>query len=41
MKTFKILNRTVSFDDGLSAYKYIMNKGIDYRTEFLIRYLSL
>lgn len=41
MKTFKILNNTVSFDEDLSIFKNIMNKGVDYRTEFLIRYLGL
>lgn len=41
MKTFKILNHTVSFDEDLANYKDIMNKAIDYRTEFLIRYLGL
>mgnify|MGYP000073278420 CR=1 FL=1 len=41
MKTFKILNHTISFDEDLAIYKDIMNKAIDYRTNFLIRYLSL
>ena len=41
MKTFKILNHTLSFDEDLANYKYIMNKGVDYRTLFLIRYLGV
>lgn len=41
MKTFKILNHTISFDEDLANYKDIMNKAIDYRTNFLIRYLGL
>ena len=41
MKTFKILNNTLSFDEDLANYKDIMNKGVDYRTLFLIRYLGL
>ena len=41
MKTFKILNHTLSFDEDLANYKYIMNKGVDYRTLFLIRYLGI
>lgn len=41
MKTFKILNNTVSFDEDLGNYKNIMNAGVDYRTDFLIRYLGV
>ena len=41
MKTFKIFNNTVSFDEDLVIYKNIMDKAINYRTEFLIRYLGI
>lgn len=41
MKTFKIFNNTVSFDEDLAIYKNIMDKAINYRTEFLIRYLGI
>ena len=41
MKNFKIFNNVVSFDEDLVNYKNIMDKAIDYRTDFLIRYLGI
>lgn len=41
MKTFKIFNNTISFNEDLIIYKNIMDKAVDYGTSFLIRYLGL
>lgn len=41
MKTFKILNHTLDFDEDLVHYKNIMDKAIDHKTKFLIRYLEI
>ena len=41
MKTFKILNRTVSFDDGIIDYIDIMQQGQSYITDFDIRYRNI
>lgn len=41
MKTFKILNRTVSFDDGIIDYINIVQQGQSYITDFDIRYRNI
>lgn len=40
MKTFKILNHTVSFDDGLNDYIQIMQYAQSYKLTFHERYIS-
>lgn len=40
MRNFKILNNIVSFDDEIGIYRIILQKAIDYRTDFLFRYIE-